>query len=98
MKSHVSLLIEMEFFFDVDDIIFAFRMKKIDEIEKYINRLKKMFEIKNINQLIYFFEVKIIKNNDVNIISLMQNAYLDKLTKKYNISIDENVFTSLLYN
>jgi hypothetical protein len=44
-----------------------------------------MFEIRDMNDLIYFLEVRIIQDNKIDTIHLIQDAYINKLIKKYEI-------------
>lgn len=82
-------------FFYVDDIVFAYRLDKLEEVEEYISQFKKWFEIRDMGQLTYFLGVRVIRNVDAGIISLVQDAYMDKLTKEYGIISDRRMTTPL---
>lgn len=43
-------------FFYIEDIVFVYKRDRKNQIEKYVNKLKLLFEIKNIDKLIYFFQ------------------------------------------
>ena len=84
-------------FFYVDDIVFAYRGDRMQLIENYVNRFKKMFEIKNMGILIYFFEVRVIRDVDAKIIRLIQDVYIDKLVKEYQIFFGSKASTPISY-
>lgn len=86
---------EIYLFFYVDDIVFAYRLDKLKKVEKYISQFKKWFEIRNMDQLTYFLEIRVIRNVDADTISLMQDAYMNKLTKKYEIIFDRRMIIPL---
>jgi hypothetical protein len=82
-------------FFYVDDIVFAYRVDKKHAAELLINKLKDIFEMRDLDILKFFLDVKIIQRSDV--IYLMQNAYVEKLIKKYEISTNQKISTSLSF-
>ena len=53
----------------------------------YVKRFKNVFEIKNFEKMKFFLKIKIIRNFDQSTIVIMQNAYMKKLIKKYNIDV-----------
>jgi hypothetical protein len=76
---------EIILFFYVNDIVMTYRADKKEEIEVYVLRFKKMFEIRDMSALIYFLEVRIIQDNEIDTIHLIQDAYMNKLIKKYEV-------------
>ena len=69
-------------FFYINDILKTYRINNYHQIIKYIKRLEKSYKIRNM-LFIRFWKMKIIKNFDQNTLSLMQDKYMNKLTKKY---------------
>ena len=53
----------------------------------YIKRFKNVFEIRNFEKMKFFLKIKIIKNFDQSTVVIMQNVYMKKLIKKYNIDV-----------
>ena len=74
-------------FFYVDDIILIYRIDQQQQIENYMQRLKKTYEMKNLKKLKYFLEVKIMQQK--NVICLIQDSYCIKLTRKYEFDVNK---------
>ena len=65
----------------------------------YVKRFKNVFEIKKFDKMKFFLKIKIIRNFDQNTVAIVQNVYMKKLIKKYNIDvIIKTLFLSLLNN
>ena len=76
---------EIFFFFYVDDIIFAYRKEKTKKINFFIERLTNRYELKVLKLMTFFLEIRVIQSKDI--VSLVQNDYLNKLAKIYQINI-----------
>jgi chlorite dismutase len=74
-------------FFYVDDIVFAYKVDRQHAAELLISKLKDIFEMKNLDTLKFFLRMRVIQRSDV--IYLVQDAYAEKLIKKYEISINQ---------
>ncbi len=75
-------------FFYVDDIIFAYRIDRQQTTEDLIVRLNKMFEFRDLEEIKHFLEIKVIihdQNDENRAVYLVQDAYVDKLIKEYEI-------------
>jgi hypothetical protein len=75
-------------FFYVNDVIFAFRTDREKATDELIARLNTMFEFRNLEEIKHFLEIKIIiqdENDDDRTVYLVQDAYVDKLMKEYEI-------------
>jgi hypothetical protein len=74
-------------FFYVNDVIFVYRVERQKTTNDLIARVNTMFEFRNLEEIKHFFEIKVIiqKNDENRAIYLVQNAYVDKLTKEYEI-------------
>jgi hypothetical protein len=86
---------EILMFFYVNDIIFAFTASRKKNAENLIRRLKNIFDIKNLNSLNFFLDVRILQKLDT--IWLIQNFYINKLIKNYVINIEYKATTFLFY-
>jgi hypothetical protein len=85
-------------FFYVDDVIFAFRIDRRKVTDELIARLNTMFEFRNLEKIKHFLEIRIIiqdENDDDRAVYLVQDAYVDKLLKEYEIKGISRVQTSL---
>jgi hypothetical protein len=85
-------------FFYVNDVIFAFRIDREKITDELIIRLNMMFEFKNLKEIKHFLEIKIIiqdENDDDRTVYLVQDAYVDKLMKEYEIKESAKMQTSL---
>jgi hypothetical protein len=86
---------EVLMFFYVNDIVFAFIASRKKTAENLIRRLKNIFDMRNLNSLNFFFEVRILQKFDT--IWLIQNFYMNKLIKNYVINIEYKATTLLSY-
>jgi ketosteroid isomerase-like protein len=73
-------------FFYVDDIVFAYRVDRKHAAELLISKLKDIFEMRDLDTLKFFLEMRIIQKPEV--VYLVQDVYAEKLVKKYEISIN----------
>ncbi len=71
-------------FFYVNDIVFVFRETRERNAKNIIRRMKKMFDIKNLDSLNFFLKVRVIQKSET--IWLIQNVYINKLIKIYVIN------------
>ncbi len=74
-------------FFYVNDVIFAYRMNRQQTANELIIRLNTMFEFRDLEKIKHFLEIRVIiqDENDDRAVYLVQDAYVDKLMKKYEI-------------
>jgi hypothetical protein len=86
---------EILMFFYMNDIVFAFTASREKNAKNLIRRLKNIFNMKNLNLLNFFLDVRILQKFDT--IWLIQNFYMNKLIKKYVINIKYKATTFLLY-
>jgi hypothetical protein len=77
---------EILMFFYVNDIVFAFITSREKDAKNLIRRLKDIFDMRNLNSLNFFFDVRILQKFDT--IWLIQNFYINKLIKNYVINIE----------
>jgi hypothetical protein len=84
-------------FFYVNDVIFAYKIDRQKTANQLIARLNKMFEFRNLKEIKHFLEIRIIiqNENDDKAVYLVQNAYVDKLMKEYEIKKSAKVQISL---
>jgi hypothetical protein len=82
-------------FFYVNDIVFAFTTSRKKNAENLIRRLKNIFDMRNLDSLNFFLDVRILQKFDT--IWLIQNFYMNKLIKNYVIKIKYKTTTLLFY-
>ncbi len=86
---------EILMFFYVNDIVFAFTASRKKNAENLIRRLKNIFDMRNLDSLNFFLDVRILQKFDT--IWLIQNFYMNKLVKNYVINIEYKATTLLSY-
>jgi hypothetical protein len=86
---------EILMFFYVNDIVFAFTASREKNAENLIRRLKDIFDMRDLNSLNFFLDVRILQKLDT--IWLIQNFYMNKLIKNYVINIEYKATTFLSY-
>jgi hypothetical protein len=79
----------------VNDIVFAYTASREKNAENLIRRLKDIFDMKDLDSLNFFFDVRILQKLDT--IWLIQNFYMNKLIKNYVINIEYKATTFLSY-
>jgi hypothetical protein len=76
--------------------MFAYRTNQKRVVENLIARLKSIFEMRDMRQMKFFLKIKVIQDQNVETIHLMQDIYIDKLVKSYKIDINSKAsFISL---
>ncbi len=86
---------EILMFFYVNNIVFAFTASRKKNAENLIHRLKDIFDMRDLNSLNFFLDVRILQKFDT--IWLIQNFYMNKLIKNYVINIEYKATTFLFY-
>ncbi len=86
---------EILMFFYVNDIVFAFTASRKKNAENLIHRLKDIFDMRNLDSLNFFLDVRILQKFDT--IWLIQNFYMNKLIKNYVINTEYKATTLLFY-
>ncbi len=86
---------EILMFFYVNDIVFAFTASRKKDAKNLIRRLKDIFDMRNLDSLNFFFDVRILQQFDT--IWLIQNFYMNKLIKNYVINTEYKATTLLSY-
>ncbi len=86
---------EILIFFYVNDIVFAFTASRKKNAKNLIRRLKDIFDMRNLNSLNFFLDVRILQQLDT--IWLIQNFYMNKLIKNYVINDEYKTTTFLSY-
>jgi hypothetical protein len=84
-------------FFYVNDVIFAFRIDRKKVTDELIARLNTMFEFRDLEEINHFLEIRVIiqDENDDRAVYFIQDAYVDKLMKEYEIRKSTKVQISL---
>ena len=74
-------------FFYVDDIVMAFRPDRKDQVASYVNRFQEMFEIRDLGPVKFFLGIRVIRDEMRDSVALVQDTYMDKLIKDYEVDI-----------
>jgi hypothetical protein len=82
-------------FFYVNDIVFAFITSRKKNTKNLIRWLKDIFDMRDLNSLNFFLDVRILQKLDT--IWLLQNFNINKLIKHYVINILYKTTTLLSY-
>jgi hypothetical protein len=83
-------------FFYVKNIVIIFRSSRASDMKRLVQRLNARFELRDMNELKFFLDVRIISNNRD--IYLCQDSYINKLTIEYLIDAFKTFSFSLLSN
>ena len=70
-------------FFYVDDIVFAFKKDRDDEVKKIVESLSQVLTIKVVGELKWFLELHVIHNRPKRTIWLLQKAYIMKICNEF---------------
>ena len=70
-------------FFYVDDIVFAFKKDRDDEVKKIVESLSQVLTIKVVGELKWFLELHVIRNRTKRTIWLSQKAYIMKICNEF---------------
>jgi hypothetical protein len=87
-KSCLFISDKIIMFFYVNDIVFVYCTNRKRVAETYIDRLKSIFEMRDMRQMKFFLEIRIIQDQNAETIHLVQDIYIDKLVKNYKININ----------
>ena len=87
---------EIILFFYVDDIVFIFVSNRSLDVEILVQKLKLRFELRDMSQLKFFLDVRVIQNDEN--IYLCQNSYVDKLIIEYEIDTTKSSFSSMSFD
>ena len=74
-------------FFYVDDIVIIFRLNRQQDAEAFITSLKEFFAFHDKGSIKFFLGVRVIQNLDTGTVSLVQDSYIIKMIKEYNIDV-----------
>jgi hypothetical protein len=80
--------------FYVDDIVFAYKVDRKHAAKLLISKLKDIFEMRDLDILKLFLEMRVIQRSEI--FYLVQDVYVEKLIKKYEIIITERMSSSIL--
>jgi hypothetical protein len=83
-------------FFYVNNIVIIFRSFRASDVKRLVQRLNARFELRNMSELKFFLDVRIIRNDRD--IYLCQDSYMNKLTIEYLINAFKTLSFSLSSN
>ena len=88
----------MIFFFFVNDIAVMFYSQYIKQIDVFEQKLFEIYEMRNIEKIEWFFNIRITRDKKHQKTFLCQNNYVDKLINKFNIDMIKKTFESFIVN
>ena len=77
----------MILFFFVDDIAIMYDRRHMQKIEKFQFRLFQVYEMRYLEKIQWFLDIRIVRNKKSRKLSLCQNFYINKLIFKFHIKI-----------
>ena len=83
-------------FFYIDDIIVLYEKKYIKQIKEFQSKFFQIYEMRYINELQWFLEIRIFRNRNQRILTLCSNNYINKLIIKFNVNITSKALEVLL--
>jgi hypothetical protein len=93
--SHTTHLL---LFFFVNDIVLLYDRRYEVEMNVFQARLFKRFEMKCLDELKWFLEIRITRDRDARKLWLCQKFYVEKLISKFNINLDTKTLDSPLFS
>ena len=73
--------------FYVDDIITTYNSKNQYQIDEFESKLMNKYEIQKLGEVEHFLGVRIVRDWSQRKLWLVQDSYIDKIAKKYNITL-----------
>ena len=80
----------MVIFFFVDDIAMLYDRKFIFQMDEFQTRLFKKYEMRFLNEIEWFLNIRISRDRYEKRMALSQNSYIEKFLAKFNIFINVN--------
>jgi Reverse transcriptase (RNA-dependent DNA polymerase) len=82
-------------FFYVDDIVLLARKEHREEMEGIKAKLSKKYEMRDLGELRWFLNIRIIRDRQQRKLWLCQDSYVDKIVKKFNLEHGVKAYTPL---
>ena len=73
--------------FYVDNIITTYDSKNQYQIDEFESKLMNKYEIQKLGEVEHFLGVRIVRDQSQRKLWLVQDSYIDKIAKKYNITL-----------
>ena len=73
-------------FFYVNDIAILYEKKHTQQMKKFQNKLFQIYEMRYIDELQWFLDIRITRDCNKHTLTLCQDSYIDKLIIKFNIN------------
>ena len=73
-------------FFYMNDIAILYEKKHTQQIKKFQNKLFQIYEMRYINELQWFLEIRITRDRMKHTLTSCQDNYIDKLIVKFNVN------------
>jgi hypothetical protein len=82
---YISTTSSVIVFFYVDDIVLLARKEHRKELENIKMKLMQRYEMRDLGELQWFLNIHVIRDRDQRKICLSQEAYIDKIVKRYHL-------------
>ena len=71
--------------FYIDDILVLYDKKDEKRVREVIDRMLEVYKIRDEGDVEWFLGIKVIRDREARKISLVYNAYIEKIAKRYNL-------------
>ena len=88
----------MILFFFVNDIAIMYYSQYFKQIDVFEKKLFEVYEMKNIDEIEWFLNIRITRDRKQQTTSFCQNSYIDKLISKFNINMNKKKSKSSIVN
>ena len=82
---YISTTSSVIVFFYVDDIVLLARREHRKELENVKMKLMQRYEMRDLGELQWFLNINVVRDRNQRKISLSQEAYIDKIVKRYHL-------------
>ena len=72
--------------FYVDDILAAYNPKHRDQMNEFKSKLMNKYEVRTLGDAEHFLRIRIVRDQPQRKLWLVQDSYIDKIAKKFNIT------------
>ena len=90
--------VRLHVFFFVNDITIMYYLQFFKQINVFKQKFFEIYKMKNIDEIEWFFNIRIIRNKKQQKTFLCQNNYIDKFINKFNINIIKTKLKLFLIN
>ena len=88
----------MIIFFFVNNIAIIYDKRHVQKVDKFQTNFFQIYEMKYLEEIKSFLEIRITKNREFRKVYFCQNFYINKLISKFHVNISCRVFDTLLFS